>query len=502
MKKLLAILLAAVLAIGVFAACDGSITVTNNGSKAENEAKSDEGADLPTIKQVHLCMSVPRDLALVEEEISKITREKIGCNVELIPVEMGTMVDKMNLLLSGGEDSVDVYPIVMWSTLTNVVKNGQALCLDDYIEKDGAAIKDTLLYQYLDGGKVNGKQYAVPLYLGFATSPVFDMAKSVADQIGVADGDEMDLDGLTEVFRKIREIDPETPIIATTNSYNYQTSKVSFEAVTLDGAGYASILDYGASTEVVNYYESPVFEKLMETFDVWAHELNAYMPDALSNAEAKADLYTAEKAIGMFNQNLNGPIDAAVYTNQGRETIGITLPSGALENPQNMFAVSSTTKYPELSMAYIALMASNADVENLLINGILGTNYILDENNCVAFPEGVDRSNNGWQGLSWANMNFTLVYPTEVGYWDNFVEANANAKPSESFGFIFDPEKVIDEISACNNVCAKYLSPIYVGACDDYPGTVAQFQDELRTAGVDKIVEETTAQFNEWLALK
>ncbi|MBQ6551301.1 MAG: ABC transporter substrate-binding protein [Lachnospiraceae bacterium] len=506
MKKLLAILAAMVMLLGTLAGCTVPASTPQGGDtgKTEEAAPSDTAeADLPTLKCAHLCGSTPRDLALVEEKISEITRKELGCNIELVPVEMGNMYDKMNLLLSGGEDSLDVYPIVMWSTLTGVVKNGQALCLDDYMEEYGAALKDTIIWDYVSAGKVNGKQYGIPLFLGFATTPVFDMDAEIAEKIGVEDGYSTDLDGLTEIFRKIREVDPDTPLIATQNTYNASSNMVTRENVPIDGCGYACLMDYGQSDEVVSYYFSEQFEHLMGLFDIWSHELNAYMPDALSNSESKADYYLANKAYGMFNQNIDAALDANVYTNMGRKSIGINMPGGPLENPVNYFAVSSTTKYPELSLQYIGLMASNSDIENLLINGIEGVNYVLTEEGTTALPEGVaSRAESGWSGMSWANMNLTLCYPSEPGYWDYFVAANKAAKPSKAFGFVFDPEPVADEISACDNVCNKYLVPFYVGAVTDYPATIEQFRNELTAAGVDKIVEECKKQFEEWLALQ
>ena len=506
MKKFLAILAVLVMVLSMLSGCTAPANSgQNTGTKeaAEDAEQAEPAAeDMPTLKCAHLCVSTPRDLALVEEKVSEITRKELGCNIEIVPVEMGNMYDKMNLLLSGGEDSLDVYPIVMWSTLTGVVKNGQALCLDDYMEENAVRIKGTIIEPYLNAGKVDGKQYGIPLFLGYATTPVFDMDAEIAEKVGVKDNDQMDLDGLTEVFRKIREIDPDTPIIATQNTYNASSNMVCRENVPIDGCGYACLMDYGQSEEVVSYYFSEQFEHLMHLFDIWANELHCYMPDSLSNSESKADYYLANKAYGMFNQNIDAALDANVYTKMGRQSIGIGLPSGPLENPTNYFAVSSTTKYPELALQYISLMASNADIENLLINGIEGVNYILADDNTAQLPEGVSRADSGWSGLSWANMNLTLCYPNEVGYWDYFVEANAKAQPSKAFGFVFNPDPVADEISACDNVCSKYLVPFYVGAVTDYPGTIENFRAELTAAGVDKIVAECERQFQEWLKLQ
>ena len=90
------------------------------------------GGEVPTIKVQMTCLTVPKDLKMVEEKISEITREKIGCNVEIIALETANQTDKLNLLLSAGDDSIDIF---FKGSLSETVANGQALDITEYIEQ-------------------------------------------------------------------------------------------------------------------------------------------------------------------------------------------------------------------------------------------------------------------------------------------------------------------------------------------------------------------------------
>jgi len=55
----------------------------------------------------------------------------------------------------------------------------------------------------------------------------------------------------------------------------------------------------------------------------------------------------------------------------------------------------------------------------------------------------------------------------------------------------------MDQISACNNVCSKYLAPLMLGMGDEKMHE--DFLAELKLAGVDDIIAEKQAQLDAWL---
>ena len=55
------------------------------------------------------------------------------------------------------------------------------------------------------------------------------------------------------------------------------------------------------------------------------------------------------------------------------------------------------------------------------------------------------------------------------------------------------------EIAACTNVVNKYHKALVCGALDPET-TLPQFNQELKDAGIDVIIEEKQAQLDAWLA--
>ena len=123
MKKFLAILLALALVVTCFAACGsdtgsssaagesstGTSSAAEDGSSATEEETSTDNGDLPTITLMIVCGTTPPDADAVASALSEITAEKIGCNVEFITMEVGNAKQQMNLLLSGGDNTLDVF---------------------------------------------------------------------------------------------------------------------------------------------------------------------------------------------------------------------------------------------------------------------------------------------------------------------------------------------------------------------------------------------------------
>ena len=114
----------------------------------------------------------------------------------------------------------------------------------------------------------------------------------------------------------------------------------------------------------------------------------------------------------------------------------------------------------------------------------------------------MDASNVGWCiGYSWANLNSTLSIPFNypADYYDQMIASNTNALKSNAFGFKLDTSNITDEIAACTNVYNQYYKALFSDAVDDYPEMIKTLQDEMKAAGIEKIVAEKQAQLDAFL---
>ena len=81
--------------------------------------------------------------------------------------------------------------------------------------------------------------------------------------------------------------------------------------------------------------------------------------------------------------------------------------------------------------------------------------------------------------------------------WKDTEEFNDIALMSVAFGFNWNSEDVMTEITACSNVKAKYENALFCGALDPAT-TIPKFVEELKDAGVDDIIAEKQRQLDEW----
>ena len=132
-KKILAVLLALFVFATAVSGCGNSgsssadsqsgSSATSESSASTEDTSSTDG-EVPTISLMVVCGTTPPDADAVAEKLSEITREKIGCNVEFITMEIGNVAQQLNLLLSGGDDTLDVFNIDIDTISNDIICKG------------------------------------------------------------------------------------------------------------------------------------------------------------------------------------------------------------------------------------------------------------------------------------------------------------------------------------------------------------------------------------------
>ena len=92
--------------------------------------------------------------------------------------------------------------------------------------------------------------------------------------------------------------------------------------------------------------------------------------------------------------------------------------------------------------------------------------------------------------------------PTTPGFYAELASFNEQANNSLSLGYVFNGESVSSEIAAVTSVVSLYLPPLECGALEDVDGALAEFNEKLRNAGIDRIIEENQRQLDAWLEEK
>lgn len=507
-KKIAACFLSVLLAVSAIGCgsqnnqSSGDDTLKETDNTASETQTTEKPAEEPyTVKVMMFGDASTEDTNLVAEEITKIAKEEINVNVEILRVGFGSYGEQLNLALSSNE-KIDVFCTLGQST-TDLADKGQIVPMNPYLDQEGKDIKAGIPEEDFKCASVGEDIYGFPTVKEKATNYGYIMLKSIADELGVSEDDITNLDDLETVMIKAKELYPDRYPIGMdfTNVYMPTTND------NLDG-GIGVLEDcLTDSTEVVNWFQTDTYVDFVNRMYQWA-QMGLVQPDASNNSESRLSLMQAGKVMGGFMGFNPGNVEG--FASQlGQELISFKLcePFSITGHVSGVvWCIANNSDNPAKAMEFLNLAYTNPEVSNLLVNGIEGRHYEIvdEENGIIDYPEGVDAATVAYSRLPWAWPNAALTY-NWVGeredQWDYLNEYNDKAHQSVAKGFKFDPLPVINEITACSNVTAKFDVALQCGVLNPEE-TLDKFYKELDDAGIQTIIDEKQKQLDEWLANK
>ena len=270
----------------------------------------------------------------------------------------------------------------------------------------------------------------------------------------------------------------------------------------LGGNVFGVLLDYGQNLDVVNLFESDFYKDYCAR--LYDYNQKGYISaDASTDTTAVGELVKAGTLMSYTTGGKPG-IKAQETTLTGRDmTIFQTLDDyiGSTSVAGMPWTIPISAQHKEAAMKFLNECYSNADVANLLAWGIEGTHYKVGDDGLATYADGVDASNSGWNhSMGWMMPNQFLTHVWEGNdpdLWDKMRDFNNNAKVSKASGFSFDSTNVANEITAVQNVYNEYQTSVEYGFVDPETG-IAEMNDKMMAAGLQKIIDEKAAQLAAW----
>ena len=159
-------------------------------------------------------------------------------------------------------------------------------------------------------------------------------------------------------------------------------------------------------------------------------------------------------------------------------------------------AISAASKHPERALMVYDLLRNDEECYNLINYGIEGVQYKL---NSQGYREKVPGSH-GITTNYWWGRNDKLELRDTSTAWDVFDRINAiynQHKIDYPFGqSVWDLSNVASELDAVNFVYGKYMGNICYGQVADPVKYVADFRQELKQAGIEKVISEFQKQLD------
>jgi len=519
MKKIIAMLLAICLVLGL-AACgsDGEkeTTKASEATKAtekKEETKATESETDPS-KWPVITMEVnkPEDCHM-EEAIEKAMNERLvelnaGAQLDLIPLSFGDRATSLTLMLTDASDPIDLFCWRFYSTVKGLKDNGQAICLDKYrdVYPDLFDMYPEAVYWLCES---NGACYSIPNTGSFCAVQVYSVVRSLLEEAGIemTDGDLIDMAELTEICKTLEALHPEMV---------FQDSTQTFPMMGVDHLGNANaigvLMNRGVDeTEIVNLYETDRFKEYCDYMKIWA-DSGFFVNDPLNNTCRSAGISVENGNMGGFLfDSCNVDHARSIMTAQHPDTdIAMYFVSDTVRDNScvyNGWCISTICDTPDEAMSVLYYLCTDAELTTYLTLGIEGETYVLDENGCAWYAEGVTPENAGWNlACSWLYPNEGLTPPFETDFATKFSGlhefwTDPKIATSNGMGFLFDKTELFDQVAACESIVGQYRKALLYGQVD-VDSSIAKFNEELKANGLDDILEDMNKQFTEFLASK
>ncbi|NGP44904.1 ABC transporter substrate-binding protein [Bacillaceae bacterium SIJ1] len=478
---------------------EGTNNQSSGGSEADNNGSTSESES--ELEPVELTWyfplaSIPADIDKVEEAVNEITKEKINATIDFKTQTFGDYTERLNLVVASGENAD-----IIWTSNWNFdymqnQANGAFIPLDELLEEYAPDVLNSMPDFIWDATRINGEIYGVPNYQTVTNREAYRIVASAIDQY------DLDIDAISDPFTDI------TPILETIKQQGADnvvplhmdrrgllesfSNSLGIELVDKMGA-----IRWEEPTKVFNVFASPEYKEYLDLVYDW-YQGGLINQDAPTLSDTN-DLIASGRVVSEYH-HVNEPgveIKSAQKYGEEVQVKFMTDPYvGTGSIITTLQAISRTSENPERAMMFLNLVNTDPELYNLLIYGIEGEHYTMNEDNVV---EPIEDSGYA-PGADWIFGNTFNAYPVagkDPAINDAIKEENENATPSPMIGFKFDVEPVASQIANITSVMDQHGPGLNTGAVSPDEG-LDEFLSALERAGINEVIDEMQSQLDKW----
>jgi len=546
-KKLLAILLAAAMVIGLAACGNGdSTTSTNTSSSVTKESTTDAGTEdagdtdsqaaIDTSEHVVITYMTTGDkptgdvaatMDAMLEELNAILTEKVNAEIEIYHIPWTDYLTNYNLTLARMDGSVDLVGTASdWLDAWPNSKNGAFLELSEEMLKTYAPLTwATVPADNWELCKYEGEIYLMPednyaQWVNHGFSYRLDWAQEAGLTNGVHSWADM-----TEYFRWVKENVDGIQIPWDSDGTGQGTLVGGYIAsntnyVSIDGIS-ASAMWGGTKDDLYTIYspyvtETDLLVEFAEMMKEW-DQIGVWKTDVLNNTTSTnrddyrvglvaaeqhhtqtwGDLVSRTVANKIYETDPDAETGFFYFGEESKNVVAMSITHGAM-------AISAGSKNPERALMVYDLLRNDLECYLLFCYGQQGVSWDLNDEGMRITPEGYNSDTQNVNGMTnyWWGRNDDIDIRDATRNWDAIdalYEEYDSMKIEYPYGqFVAEVDSIEAQIKNISEIHTNYMKQIAYGK---YSGTaediVAEYQAAIKAAGIDDVTAELQRQFDE-----
>ncbi len=466
--------------------------------------------------------TAPLDNAMVLEELNKISREKIGVEVDI----QYFTDEQLQISIQSGE-VYDMYFTCGWyNNYVRGVSQGLFADITDKVKEWTPALYAELPeYVWELAKSSDGRLYALPIKKDFAAINMLAYDKGFFNSIGMELPERIErLDELTPYLVAWKEAYPDRyPLTIGGSPAGIDTTFDFIDSAIQIGVSRAVDGTQDEKPVVISEYQDPVMLDRFQTMHKW-YEMGLINPDAPTLTEDGIDTKGADGNHFTWTQAWNGYdfspsreiyAGTVIYSGPYMSNYGVqgsmTAFSVTLEEDEARFKKAlqyqelvntdllyrDTLRYGKLGYHwnYVDVPAEDGTIagQAVMRTEIGSTNY-----NPWAFSQG----SYSLSSIEVAEKNLTGEYaPPVLNQWDLYFKDVETAKSSVIGGFMFNSENWDAEYAEIIAIKEQYWKDLACGVLDP-DVAIPEILEKMNAAGLQDIIADAQAQLDAYLAGK
>lgn len=419
-----------------------------------------------------------------------------------------------SLVLAGGEQ-VDLIFTAPWCYMYSEAPKGSFYVLtDDFIADNMPLANKYQDKESWDETTISGQTVAVPANQAQAMGKIVAIRQDIAEKYGINELKSWE-DYMNYMQTVAKNETPESGIYAEAasgdNNELWDVYRQQYDTfLALDSDYLDMIYEYNGSIpsqdDIKIAYDTDYFRS-------YAHDMKTLADAGCWSRSALNETVTDDDAFGAL-QGASIAWNGSVFTymEQAEQTEGVECMAydlttdhfvGCEAFSNNDMAIAAGSKNPERAAMVLDLIKFDTYLNRLLILGIEGEHYSLDDEGYYTELEKSADYAAFAISASWAIKNGDL---NEAGVSEREKKiTNAWAERVENnptITFVFDDTSVSSYTASVKMVLDNYVPMLELGLVDDVDATLDEMMQKCYDAGLQEVYDEFFRQYNEWAATR